>query len=265
MNTCLKIGNRLLDGDQIISALVQYKLLEPLVGQILLDELLRNVPLSKQELVQALMGSSHASIPEDFNAFLTQWCKEQGITPTYLDTVLLRELRIEKFKQLRFATQIESEFLRHKSDFDQIEYSLIQVANLAFAQELYFQLRDDGADFAQLAQQFSLGVERQVGGWIGPVPLSTLPIEVANLLREGRLGVIYGPVPIADRFWLVRLERLLSARLTAATRINLIDRLYTQWLQTQVQAFIASPGSIGIQSHSSEPSNSTLDRQSVSG
>jgi hypothetical protein len=257
MNTCLKIGNRLLDGDQIISALVKYKLLEPLVGQVLLDEMLRNVPLSKQELFQALVGTSNAPIPEDFDNFLMQWCQHKGITPTYLDSVLLRELRIEKFKQLRFATQVESEFLRNKSDFDQVEYSLIQLTDLALAQELYFQLRDDGADFAHLAQQFSLGAERQTGGWIGPVSMSTLPVEVATLLRGGQIGVIYGPMPIADRFWLVRLERLMTARLTGATRTNLINRLYNQWLQSQVQAFIASPDSIAVQSNAIERSPTT--------
>jgi hypothetical protein len=93
--------------------------------------------------------------------------------------------------------------------------------------------------------------------------MSTLPVEVASLLQGGQLGVIYGPVPVADRFWLVRLERFLSARLTAATRTNLIDRLYTQWLQTQIQAFIASPGSIGVQSHSSESSHPTLSHPPV--
>ncbi|WP_416673284.1 peptidylprolyl isomerase [Egbenema bharatensis] len=248
MNNCLKIGNRLLDGDQIISALVKYKLLEPLVGQILLDEMIKNVPLSKQELFQRLVGAANAPLPDDFNQFLIQWCQHQGVTPTYFENVLLRDLRIEKFKQVRFANQVESEFLRHKSDFDQIEYSLIQLTDLALAQELYFQLRDDDADFARLAQQFSIGHERQTGGWIGPVSLSTLPIEAATLLRSGGAGVIYGPIPVADRFWLIRLERLMMARLTSATRANLIDRLYHQWLQTQVKAFIASPQSIAVQS-----------------
>ncbi|PSB16397.1 hypothetical protein C7B61_13495 [filamentous cyanobacterium CCP1] len=258
MNTCLKIGNRLLDGDQIVSALIKYKLLEPLVGQILLDEMLRNVSLSKQELFQSLVGTANVPLPDDFNQFLMQWCQHKGITPTYFENVLLRDLCIEKFKQIRFASQVESEFLRKKSDFDKIEFSLIQLTDLAFAQELFFQLRDDDADFSHLAQQFSLGGERQTGGWIGPVSLSTLPVEVATLLRNGQPGVIYGPIPVADRFWLVRLERLMAARLTSETRANLIDRLYTQWLQTQIKAFIASPESIAVQSNlSASPDRSS--------
>ncbi|NJO43665.1 MAG: hypothetical protein HC865_24585 [Cyanobacteria bacterium RU_5_0] len=231
MTDCLKIGNHLLDNGQLISALVRYKILETLVGQVLLDDVLQQVPLTQQELFYALVGGANdASIPEDFNAFLAQWCQRQGVTPEYLNRVLLRDLRVEKFKQLYFGSQVESEFLRAKSDFDQVEFSLVQLTDLSLAQELYFHLRDDGADFSRLAQQYSLGNERQTGGWIGPVAMSTLPVEVATLFRGGQAGVVYGPVPVADRFWLIRLERLMAARLTEATRASLMNQLYRQWL-----------------------------------
>lgn len=247
MSTCLKIGNRLFDGEQIISALVRYKILDVLVEQVLLDEVIQDISLSKQELFHAITGATNAPIPEDFGGFLIQWCQRQGITPTYLHTVMLRELRVKKFKQLYFANQVESEFLRAKSDFDQVEYSLIQLTDLPLAQELYFQLRDDGADFSQLAKQYSLGSERHSGGWMGPVPLSTLPADITSLFRSGQPGTVYGPIPVADRFWLIRLERLTTARLTETLRRNLIEQLCTRWLQSQVETLMATPGTIAVQ------------------
>jgi hypothetical protein len=249
MSSCLKIGHRLLDGDQIISALVRYKLLEPLVSQVLLDEVIQEVPLSKQELFQTLVGGTDAPVPEDFEGFVNRWCQYKGVTPDYFNGVVLREVRMQKFKHYQFSNQIESEFLRSKSELDQVEYSLIQINDLAFAQELYFQLRDDDVAFDQLAQQYSLGDEREVGGLIGPVPLSTLPVEVATLFRNQQVGIVYGPVPIADTFWIVRLEHYIAARLTEETRSQLINRLYTQWLQSQVRQLIDTPGTIAVQSH----------------
>ena len=165
---------------------------------------------------------------------------------------MLRELRVQKFKQLRFADQVESEFLRIKSDLDHVEYSLIRLADLTLAQELYFQLRDDGVEFAYLAQQYSLGRERLSGGWVSPVSLSTLPIAVATLFRSEQVGVIYGPVPVSDEFWIVRLEQFTAARLTEATRVDLVDRLYTQWLQSQVKRITETPGMIAVQSDAAE-------------
>jgi parvulin-like peptidyl-prolyl isomerase len=243
----LKVGHRLLNGDQIISALVQYKLLESLVGQLLLDEAIKEVTLTKQEVFHILAGVRDVPVPDDFEGFVAQWCQYKQVTPEYFNQVVLRELRVEKFKQLYFANQVESEFLRIKSDLDQVEYSLIQLHDLSLAQELYFQLRDDGADFAQLARQYSSGSEREMGGRIGPVSLSSLPDEIATLFCSAQVGALYGPVPIADIFWIVRLEQFTSARLTEATRANLIHRMYHQWLQTQVRKVLNTPGMIAVQ------------------
>lgn len=274
MSNGLKIGNRLFTGDQIISALVQYKLLEPLVGQVLLDDVIQEVLLSKQELFDALAGATEASLPEDFESFILQWCENKGVAPDYFNAVLLRELRVEKFKQLYFSAQVESEFLRSKSTFDQVEFSLIQLTDLALAQELYFHLRDDGADFARLAQLYSLGGERETEGWIGPVPMSNLPVEIATLFRNGQTGILYGPVPVADRFWVVRLERLTAARLTESTRANLMNHLYERWLQSQVRTLMTTPGTIAVQSQEAvqalpdrspadSPSDQLLSNQSL--
>ncbi|HEY9654812.1 MAG TPA: peptidylprolyl isomerase [Crinalium sp.] len=249
MSNYLKIGDRLLDGDQIISALIRYKLLETMVGQILMDEVLQNVPLSKQEVFHTLFGNTEVPVPDDFDGFISQWCQLKGVTLDYFKSVVLRELQLQKFKQLRFGDQVESEFLRCKAEMDQVEYSLIQITNLSLAQELYFQLRDDGADFAQLAQQYSVGRERLTSGWVGPVPLATLSIEVAALFRSEQIGTIYGPVPVADSFWVVRLERFTAARLTEATRADVINRLYNQWLQAQIRAMTQTPGTIAVQTN----------------
>ena len=247
MSTCLRIGSRLLDSDQMISALVQYKLLEPLVGQLLLDEVFKEVPLLKQEVFHALIGGTDAPMPENFENFLRQWCHKQEITLEYFQTVIVRDWQLQKFKQLEFATQVESEFLRLKPDLDRIEYSLIQLDNLAFAEEIYFQLRDDGVKFCQLAKQHSLGNERRTDGWVGPVALSALPISIAAQFRQQRTGIVYPPVAIDNRFWIVRLEQFIAARLTDATRAQIIDRLYSQWLQSQIQKVMNTPGAIAVQ------------------
>jgi len=246
VSNCLKIGDRLLDGDQIISALVRYRMLDTLVGQVLLDEGIETIALSKQEVFEALVGATSASAPEDFEGFLGQWCQSKGITPDYFNGVMVRELRLEKFKRFQFAPQIESEFLRSKSELDQVEYSVIQLDNLALAQELYFQLRDDGTDFAELARQFSPDREGEAIDWVGPVPMAALPVDVAMLFRHGQVGTVYGPIPVADQYWVVRLERFTAARLTNGMRASLMNRLFSQWLQSQVKAVTAQPGAIAV-------------------
>jgi parvulin-like peptidyl-prolyl isomerase len=237
--SALKIGDRQLNSDQIVSALVQYKLLEPLVGQVLLDEVIEQVPITEPELFQALGGG--AELPEDLNAFINQWCQQKDVAPAYFKGVILRELRVEKFKQLQFAHQIEAEFLRLKPEFDQVEFDLLQLSDQALAQELYFHLRDDGGDFAQLARLYG------GQGRVGPIAMSALPAEVANLLRRGQEGAIASPIRVGESFWIVRLEKLIAARLTDAVRAQLMNGLYDRWLRAQVSRLMSQPGAIQMQ------------------
>jgi len=246
MTNCLKIGDRLFSGDQIISALIQYKLLDTLIGHLLLDEAIQTIPLSQEEVWQWLSGSSQTTIPDDFETYLAQWCDSQGITMLYFKAVVLREWRVEKFKYHHFAQQLESEFLRHRAQFDQVEYSVIQLENATLAQEIYYQLRDDGREFIDLVH-YSLGVEWETGGRVGPVPLATLPIALQEICQPGQIGVVQKPLTIGDRYWVVRIEQLTSARLTEATKQDLTNRLFNQWLQTTVNTLTATPGAIAVQ------------------
>jgi len=241
MSTYLKIGDRLLDGDRIIAALVQYELLEPLVGQILVDDAIAAVSLSHQEVFETLIGSTELPMPEDFDRFLLQWCELKNVAPDYLTNVILRQMRIEKFKQIQFAPKVESEFLHNKSSFDRVEFSLLQTSDFLLAQELYLQLRDDEIDFAQLAQHYSIASDK---GRIGSVPLSSLPEPIAQSFRAQAIGQVSEPISIDDTYWIVRLDDRTEAQLDDRTRSLLINQLYGQWLQSQVQALLNTPDAI---------------------
>lgn len=247
MSNCLRIGDRQLNGDQIITALVQYKLLDALIGNVLLDEAIQAIEVSQQDAFQLMTGTSEGFVPEHFEDYLTQWCESRNITPAYFKSVVLREWRIEKFKQYYFAQHLESEFLQTKSYFDQVEYSLIQVENAALAQEIYYQLRDDGSEFADLAAAYSLGYERNTGGRVGPVPFASLPGSVQAVVKDKQLGMVQSPIQVDDRYWVIRLELLMNVGFTEATRAELMNRLFDQWLQAKVNALTAIPGAIAVQ------------------
>jgi hypothetical protein len=282
MSHGLRIGHHSLDGNQMITALIRYRLLEPLASQLVLDEAIQTVSLSVEEVVSALSdgaiapdhlatedGSAgnhpdHPSVidshPESSHfseegslmerypldskrapnsqTVIYEWCRRRNITPDYFNSVVLRDLRIQKFKQLRFADRIPSEFLKLSSELDQVEYSWVHCESASLAQELVFHLRDDGATFANVAATPGA----IAGEWQGSA--AQLPSEVAAVLQRGAEGRIHGPLTMANRRWIVRLERWRSAHLNAATRTLILNRLFNQWLQTQVKTLLAEPGAI---------------------
>jgi parvulin-like peptidyl-prolyl isomerase len=245
MTTGLRIGDRVLPPNQLITALIQYKLMDALIGQVLLDEAIQAIAISPEEVWQWVTRSTVTPPPEQIEAALAQWCADQGITSTYFEAVVLREWRVEKFKQQYFADHLESEFLHTKAWFDQVVYSLVQVNDAALALELYYQVRDDSVPFAALAA-YSAGSEREAAGYVGPVPLATVPTELRPLLQPGQEGLVQKPRPIGDRYWVVRLEQFIPARLTESTRHTLTNRLFDHWLQAKVAALRSIPDAIAV-------------------
>jgi hypothetical protein len=106
-------------------------------------------------------------------------------------------------------------------------------------------------EFAAIAQYYlseqHSALHSASSGWIGPVSLSTLPIEIVNLFRTQQVGIVSEPIPVADSFWVVRLEQFIAARLTETTRQHLINRLFAQWIQTQTHQVMNTPGAIAVQ------------------
>lgn len=253
MEKRLTIGSSVFDLEHLVAALVQYNLLPKLVEAVVLDRAIEHIPLTKQAVYERLTGLRDGVIPDDFETFLQVWCEENRQSFRDLNAKVLRPLRIQRFKALRFHQQVPAEFLRLKDDLDQVEYSLIQVASLELAQDLFFQLRDDGVDFAQLAAAVSLGPERQSAGWVGPVPVSSLPPQVRRWLKSATPGTICSPIQVNHGFWLVRLEQLSTARLTEAVRQRIVERLFSQWLQDESRRWMETPGQVYYGPISSAP------------
>jgi len=259
MNTVLRIGNLRYTGEQTVSLLLNSGLLEPLVREILNDTAIQNVTLSKEEVLLALPGEHDLTLPiEQLDTYLAQWCVEHQIDSTRFNRYL-RTLRIEKFKQLVFANRVESEFLQRKLHLDRVEYSMIHVHTTALARELMFQIRDDGVPFEQIARQYSTGQEQSRGGYMGVFALSQVPPAFLDIFRVCALGELSHPIELADGVYLIRLEQRMPATLSDSTRAELINQLYAEWLEEQVQIILNTPNAIEVQTIPfSEPECATI-------
>ncbi|MFM7315000.1 MAG: peptidylprolyl isomerase, partial [Cyanobium sp.] len=121
--------------------------------------------------------------------------------------------RLRRWREWRFGSEVEIRFLERKPDLDRVAYSLLRVSDGDLAQELYFRLRDDGADFASLVEIFSEGSETATRGLIGPVAVSAGHPELSRRLRVGVPGQLWPPFEVAGSWLLIRLERRLPVQL----------------------------------------------------
>ena len=123
-----------------------------------------------------------------------------------------RNERLRRWSAWRFDEEVEIRFLDRKDDLDRVVYSLLRVSDRALAEELYLRVREEGASFRSLAEQFSEGPETETGGLIGPIAMTTAHPELAKRLRVGREGQIWPTFAIGDVWLVVRLKMRVSER-----------------------------------------------------
>lgn len=239
MTFYLRFGNLQLNDQQLYDALVQYGLLDPLLERLFLDfEVLPSISVTDTDIFERLTGLNRTEAPVEsqaFEAFLLEQAQQYDVSVSVLKSKAIREIQMSKLKQ-QFEPYIESSFLQSKSSYDQVEFSLIQTSNIELAQEILFLIRDDGFNFHDFAAQHSEGAERNSGGKVGPIAVSSLPDAIASVFHSRRTGEIYGPITIGSQHCIVRLERFYSASLTEALRSEIRTALFARWLSAQVRA-----------------------------
>jgi parvulin-like peptidyl-prolyl isomerase len=233
MTVEFQIADQTLTTDQLLSRLAGYQMLPKLVQEVLIDQAIAPITCTEEETT-----ASHQRFYEQYQIVdddaRQKWKARFGMTDEQLQDRATRELRIEKFKQDTWGGKLESYFLKRKSSLDKVIYSLIRTQDAGIARELYFRILEGEQTFAELAREYSKGVEAQTDGLIGPVELSVPHPTLAQLLLSSKPGEIMPPTQVGEWIVLVRLERFMPAQMDDAMRKRLLDECFQTWLSEQL-------------------------------
>lgn len=166
MTEVLQIGNRNIQASELIPLLANYQLLPQLLRELIIDEATAAVECKPEELAQAkqrFYADKQLSQETDIQAWLVQ----QGLSAEQLDNIIVRKIKLEKYKQATWGAKLESYFFQLKAKLDKVIYSLLRTQDPGLAQELYFRLQAKEQSFAEVAQKYSQGPESQTGGLVG--------------------------------------------------------------------------------------------------
>jgi hypothetical protein len=160
------------------------------------------------------------------------------------DAQARRAERLRLFKLAAFGLQIDEHYSRTKRQRDRIIFSVLRCGSPSRIQELALAIREGDIDFAAAAIRFSEGPESAQGGRIGPVsPMAAGHPEVASRLEQANEGDLIGPFPLGGEHLLLRLDTRITTRLDDALQQQLIEELYQDWLNRQLDS-LASGESI---------------------
>lgn len=245
--TQLKQGT--LTPQAMISLLYQYGLLPKLLQELLIDQTIADIgydPSALQDASQSFYAANGITSAAD----LTAWTERNGLTVDRLQDQLRRSLRLDIYQQQTWGHRLESHFLAHKAQLDQVTYSLLRIQDFAMAQEIFFRIQSGEQTFAAAVREYSQGAEVETDGVIGPTSLSQPHPVLAARLKSAPVGQVLPPIKVGDWAVVLRLEQYLPAQFDASTQQKLLEHLYQSWLQESVQKlmadFLANPDLIAI-------------------
>lgn len=165
------------------------------------------------------------------------WLKQRGINQVQFEAMATRELKIEKFKRLKWQQQLPVYFLRRKRQLDKVVFSSIRTRDLATAQALYTRILAGQQSFVDMVKQDAENVKTQIGDIQHPCEISMLLPALAQLLRVSKPGQLWAPIQLGEWFVIVRLEQFVPAQLDKPTAQRLLDELFEKWIQNKLREF----------------------------
>lgn len=221
-----------------LAILAQHGLLRPLLRQVVLSRCLADEHLTEEESRQALLAFTRErglGNQSDLETYL----QSQLLSREALTLQLERPLRLARHCERLYRPKAEARFLERKTQLDRVVYSLLRLRDEGLARELYLQLQEGEANFADLAASLSEGPERATRGIVGPVSLTQAHPQLVRRLRTAPPGEVQEPFRI-EQWWLVfRLETFIPASFDEAMAHQMSHELFEQWLDAEVDAQMA--------------------------
>jgi parvulin-like peptidyl-prolyl isomerase len=234
MTKVFQVGTSGVNLEDLPSLLKRYQFLPHLYRQLIIDQAIAGLECSPEEKVAAL-DLLYEQQNLGTEADLLAWLQKNDMTLEDLESQSMRHVLLNKFKAATFGSQVEAHFMRRKPELDQVIYSLIRTDDISLAQELYFRINEGECSFADIARQYSQGMEASTGGMIGPTALTSPHPEIARILFSSQPGQLYTPIRLEQWVIILRLEKLIPAQLDDTTRQRMVDELFERWLQKQTQ------------------------------
>ncbi|MDJ0575225.1 MAG: peptidylprolyl isomerase [Xenococcaceae cyanobacterium MO_234.B1] len=234
MGIVLEIGNRVYTAEDLVPLLAEYQMLPKLAQEIIIEQAISEIECSEEEQTLAynqFCQQNQISTEQAIQA----WLAKQGLTQEQFKKIIIRRLKIDKYKEATWGNKVEQYFLQRKSQLDRVVYSLIRIDRAELAQELYFRIQEGESTFRELAMEYSQGSEAQTGGLIGPVEMNAPHPKIAQILATCKPGQLIPPTRVGEWIVIIRLENFLSAKLDPPTRQRMLDELFRQWLNSEIE------------------------------
>ena len=130
-------------------------------------------------------------------------------------------------------------FLKRKLELDIVVYSLIRIEDPFQAREIHLRLKDNEANFSDLAANYSAGVEKLTRGIIGPIALNKAHPKIIEVLTSLKPGEIHKPFAVDNWHIILRLESIKPASLDDNMKLQMAKELMMEWIDEESKSIMS--------------------------
>jgi parvulin-like peptidyl-prolyl isomerase len=163
------------------------------------------------------------------------WLSEQAITAEEWEDGIKNKLLGKKLAKYLFNKEVEKFFAQNRIHFDRVLLYQIVVNDESFAQELFYQIEEKEIDFYLAAHLYDIdGQRRQKFGYEGELERCNIHPDVAPIVFGAKIGEVIYPINREHGYHLLMVEEFIHAELTPQRYQMILDRLFQDWLDSEL-------------------------------
>lgn len=169
------------------------------------------------------------------------WLGEQLISVEDWENGIYEKLLKQKVAEALFAHEIDKYYAEHRLDFEQVSLYRISVPYHQLSQELFYQIEESEIGFYEAAHLYDIDERRRSQcGYEGRFYRWGLDPDVASVVFAANLKEVIGPIPNQQSYDLLLVEEFIASELTPATRQEILNKLFHEWLDAEVITLLHS-------------------------
>jgi parvulin-like peptidyl-prolyl isomerase len=173
------------------------------------------------------------------------WLTEQMLTVEDWEEGIRDRLLEQKLSESLFSQEVEIFFSQHQRDFDQVLLYQLVVPYEHLSQELFYQILEQEISFYEAAHLYDIDERRRDKcGYVGKIYRYNLNPELAVIVFNAGIGELIGPVTTQEGIHLLTVEEFIPSEFTTTIRQNILNQMFMQWLESQLDHLLQSDGSI---------------------
>jgi parvulin-like peptidyl-prolyl isomerase len=168
-----------------------------------------------------------------------EWLSDQLVTSQDWEAGIRDRLLAQKLRDTLFMGDVERVFVQSRLDFEQISLYRIRVPYHPLAQELFYQIEEGEISFFEAAHLYDVDEQRRLRcGYDGQFHRWDFEPDIAAELFGAPVGSVLGPFAIDHSYDLLMVGKFISAELTAETQNMILERLFQEWLESELNHLI---------------------------